>query len=384
MKTSFPRLAVACLLLPAAAAVCPLAAQTRIDLRSQSKNVDFSKAQAVRPTPVGSNLPAFCTIGEMWFKPDAIAGQNLFVCTTTNVWSPIVAGGMMNLLAGSNVNVTCTTGSKASCTVGLNSRNMVLPDGNNIFSGINSFPATATQMLTASTPIVCNATRVAVASAAPVTITVSPVIASSVRDGQVCIIQNNGSNNIVLNPGQQSNLKLADPSFTIRPGDPLVLIWNAASSHWLQVSSRRPRAATQVSGTTPVCISSGEVAGLPIPSLGVGDSAQAIIIVGKTSGDVMNFQVRQGTVSGAELGAVVLLPADTRAAIRLSLFQHLPDKMLTVFESISGSGTTHHEIQEITQTAGAALLLSLGTSGCSTIGQSSWIQTASAYVVEAP
>jgi len=382
MKTSFFRLAVACLLLSAVVVVCPLASQTRIDLRSQSRNVDFSEAQSVRPAPVGSNLPAVCKIGEMWFKPDALAGQNLFICTATNMWSAIVPGGT-TLLAGPNINITCTSGNGVNCTIGVNAKNLVLPDGNNIFSGINSFPATPRQVLTAGTPIVCDATRVAVSSAAPVTITATPVIADSARDGQVCIIQNIGSNNIVLNSGQESNLKLTESSFTLRPGGPLVLIWDAVSSLWLRVDNR-PRAAARLSQTSTLCASSGEIAGLPIPPLSTGDSVYANIVFGKTNGDAMDFRVRQGTVSGAELGMASLLATDTLAAIDLRLVQHLPDRILVISESISNSGTARHGIQELNQTAGTSLLLSLGMAGCVTSGQNAWVQTASAYVVEAP
>lgn len=67
--------------------ILPVAGQTKVDLRSQSKNVDFSQAQSVRPFRVGTNLPATCTQGEMFFKTDAYPGANSFGCIATNTWS---------------------------------------------------------------------------------------------------------------------------------------------------------------------------------------------------------------------------------------------------------------------------------------------------------
>lgn len=61
--------------------------QTRVDLRSQSKNIDFSQAQSVRPFRTGTALPAVCTPGEMFFKTDAAPGGNVFGCVATDTWS---------------------------------------------------------------------------------------------------------------------------------------------------------------------------------------------------------------------------------------------------------------------------------------------------------
>jgi hypothetical protein len=74
----------------AMAFVCVLATgQTRIDMYSQAKNIDFSRATSTRPFPVGSALPSVCAAGETYFKSDAPAGRNLYLCTGTNVWTPV-------------------------------------------------------------------------------------------------------------------------------------------------------------------------------------------------------------------------------------------------------------------------------------------------------
>jgi len=63
-------------------------AQTQVDLRTQSRNVNFSTAASVKPMPVGTSLPAACTQGEMYFKADAPAGANLYGCIALNTWVP--------------------------------------------------------------------------------------------------------------------------------------------------------------------------------------------------------------------------------------------------------------------------------------------------------
>lgn len=62
-------------------------AQTAIDLRTQSKSVDFSAAGTTKPNKTGITLPATCSIGESFFKSNADIGDNLFGCTSTNVWA---------------------------------------------------------------------------------------------------------------------------------------------------------------------------------------------------------------------------------------------------------------------------------------------------------
>jgi uncharacterized protein YdbL (DUF1318 family) len=62
-------------------------AQTRIDLRTQAKSVDFSAAGSTKPSKTGTTIPATCSVGETFLKTDATAGQNLYVCTATNVWT---------------------------------------------------------------------------------------------------------------------------------------------------------------------------------------------------------------------------------------------------------------------------------------------------------
>ena len=67
--------------------VAGLAAQTKVDLRQQSRNVDFSNSGATLPMRTGDTLPVQCAQGEMFFKTDAPAGSNLYGCSSANVWT---------------------------------------------------------------------------------------------------------------------------------------------------------------------------------------------------------------------------------------------------------------------------------------------------------
>ena len=70
-----------------------LAAQTQVNLRTQSREVDFSGASATKPAKAGNTLPASCVAGELFFKLNATAGQNLYACTSTNTWTQIIGTG---------------------------------------------------------------------------------------------------------------------------------------------------------------------------------------------------------------------------------------------------------------------------------------------------
>src|SRR5271154_5050832 len=70
-----------------------LAGQTEVDLRTQSKSVDFSNAPLTRPARTGTAVPGSCQTGELFYLLTAPAGQNLYGCTATNVFTLESGGG---------------------------------------------------------------------------------------------------------------------------------------------------------------------------------------------------------------------------------------------------------------------------------------------------
>lgn len=71
------------------AAAPMLQAQTLVDLRTQSKSIDFSAASSTKPFQTGTTLPATCAVGAAYFDTAAPAGKNLYGCTSANTWTPL-------------------------------------------------------------------------------------------------------------------------------------------------------------------------------------------------------------------------------------------------------------------------------------------------------
>lgn len=83
-----------------------LQGQTLIDLRSQSRNVDFSNAASTKPSKTGTTLPVTCATGETFFKTDAEPGKNLYGCLSANTWRVLALdynAGSGILLVGATV-----------------------------------------------------------------------------------------------------------------------------------------------------------------------------------------------------------------------------------------------------------------------------------------
>ena len=78
--------AVRCVL-ASAAMVVAAQGQTKVDLRTQGRDYDFSAVGTTRPSKTGTVLPGSCSTGETFLKTDAPAGKNLYVCTATNTWT---------------------------------------------------------------------------------------------------------------------------------------------------------------------------------------------------------------------------------------------------------------------------------------------------------
>lgn len=82
----------------AMALACQLAAQTRIDLRNQTKLMDFSQTEATRPMQTGTALPATCLAGELYLLLSAPAGTNIYACISANVWVAQDGGAVEDVL----------------------------------------------------------------------------------------------------------------------------------------------------------------------------------------------------------------------------------------------------------------------------------------------
>ncbi len=70
-----------------------LQAQSVVNLPTQSRNADFSAFPRTRPIKTGTVVPATCQTGDLFFKSDAAAGQNIFGCVAPDVWIGQGSGG---------------------------------------------------------------------------------------------------------------------------------------------------------------------------------------------------------------------------------------------------------------------------------------------------
>jgi len=61
--------------------------QTKVDLRTQGKSVDFSAAASTKSFQSGTSLPGVCAVGATFFKTNAQAGANFYGCTSANTWT---------------------------------------------------------------------------------------------------------------------------------------------------------------------------------------------------------------------------------------------------------------------------------------------------------
>lgn len=108
-----------------ALAAAPVFAQTQVDLRSQSKTVDFSTAPSTKPFSTGTVLPATCSVGQAFFNTSAASGSNWFGCTATNIWTLEGGGsgggamvpGISVSAAGAVMTIGSTCSTSAPCNI---------------------------------------------------------------------------------------------------------------------------------------------------------------------------------------------------------------------------------------------------------------------------
>lgn len=83
--------------------------QTLVDLRTQSKSVDFSAAGSTKPMQTGSSLPSTCAVGQFYFLTTAAAGSNVYACNPINTWT--VEGSGLSVNASTTNEVLSSNGS---------------------------------------------------------------------------------------------------------------------------------------------------------------------------------------------------------------------------------------------------------------------------------
>lgn len=108
---------------------------------------DAAAAASTKPAKSGTSLPAVCSTGEQFFKTDAAAGKNLYLCTSPDTWTrsaqiPSVKSmsvfdpatgdsGRVQIMFDEPVTITrvaCSVKGAASATIQLDERLAEAPD----------------------------------------------------------------------------------------------------------------------------------------------------------------------------------------------------------------------------------------------------------------
>jgi hypothetical protein len=197
----------------------------------------------------GSGRPQSCDAGEIFFDLTAPAGQQWFGCVSQNTWATLGgAGSSLPAQSGNTGKLLGTNGATAGWRAlrgFTDDGSQLIPDGtilgelsgNNIWTGQQYFPASATQTLaSAGASVSCNRRTVAISSATALTLTSAATIPDGLN-GQACVIVNVGtsaitfqSQNVLVN----SNLQLAADRVTLQPKSQLTLHFNSSVGDWIE------------------------------------------------------------------------------------------------------------------------------------------------------
>lgn len=249
-------------------ALSPASAQTtQLDLKSQARGVDFSKAAATKPFKTGTIIPATCAVGESFFKSDAAPGQNLYGCTAVNSWTVQSGGGGLPPFTGNADHLLGTDGTQASW----------MPLGGDVSGAPPSLFVTGLQgkRVAATTPtggqvLTWNSTALnwepgTIASSSGSTVTnTGGDLSGAIGNATVTRMQNK-------------------PVSPVTPADGQVLTWSQFSSQW------QPQSPTGGTGTGSGSSSGG------ISVLGVTYSSANTITIGAGCSIAAPCNVRFGT-----------------------------------------------------------------------------------------
>jgi len=145
-------------LLVASSLAISMFGQTQVDLRTQSKSVDFQAAPYTRPIQSGSSLPATCTPSAVFFLTTAPAGANIYGCVGTNTWAVQgTGGGSGGILAIQNNGTTVGSRGTANFIPGAGIVNLITDTGTAINIQQSADTAVMLSKVTnqAGTPVLC-------------------------------------------------------------------------------------------------------------------------------------------------------------------------------------------------------------------------------------
>jgi hypothetical protein len=109
----------------------PATTETTSGGRTFTGVVDASGASRTAPAKSGTSIPGTCTVGDVFFKTDATAGQNLYYCTSTNSFTQQLNSGAGGATAGaslfSTTASTTVTATSATTLIGAVTGSVTVP-----------------------------------------------------------------------------------------------------------------------------------------------------------------------------------------------------------------------------------------------------------------
>jgi hypothetical protein len=107
------------LLMAALIPACSGQTPTLVDLKAQSRNVDFTSAATTSPFKSGTTLPSACSVGAMYYLSNATPGSNLYGCTASNVWT-LESSGAGTQSASQLTDLAASLTATSTLTIGAN------------------------------------------------------------------------------------------------------------------------------------------------------------------------------------------------------------------------------------------------------------------------
>jgi hypothetical protein len=135
-------------------AVQAVSGQTKVDLATQSKRVDFTGASVTKPIRTAASLPSSCVSNEVILIPGASAGGKLYVCNSSGAWEVQGggSGGGGAVRPGSIGGVLVTT-SGTETALDIDTAFLMTAGGNNSPTG-NMTPSTGIWNLSGATALI--------------------------------------------------------------------------------------------------------------------------------------------------------------------------------------------------------------------------------------
>jgi len=265
-----------------------LVAQTQVDLRTQSKSVDFTQATSTRPIKTGTTLPGTCVAGDLFLDLDAPSGANFFACASANTWT--LQGSFVTFQSDGT-----TIGSRPlhNLIAGFGLINIVDDDGTrlNVQQHIDTAVVETRQGMQIGATLLCNSSS---GSASAYTCAMNPLL-SQYATGMVLhfkpdVTAAGGGTSLNIDTLGAKAIKLADgsidPSLSDLVAGQLYALWYDGTNFRLMTSApgdsasgaAQPTCATQVQGR--IWFASG--------GAGVKDS---VSVCAKDDGDTYSWRI---------------------------------------------------------------------------------------------